>query len=276
MLLKNPELVKRHEVDAAPPRLRRRGRRARQAEETQTSLGIANERSNETELESGRLAAVGRRRRHRRRRRRLARHHAALERRRRTHRRPTLALGHRAFGGDVAGTDGRGRGSCRRRRRCDPRAALDNPLRMAQLAYDAGMLVEPEEYSAWTLFSRVVKSRARQRGCARRPHEGRRRPRAPRRDGARSRPFRRRARDRRAHSRGAARARGRESARAEDLARRRRRRRRRAPRCRCPSPSAARRARRDGAGAGAPRSRRSTPSSRPAQRSTRRWPKAAC
>src|SRR5687767_3998586 len=39
-----------------------------------------------------------------------------------------------------------------------PEAALDNPLRMAQLAYDAGMLVEPDEYSAWTLFSRVLKS----------------------------------------------------------------------------------------------------------------------
>jgi TonB family protein len=36
-------------------------------------------------------------------------------------------------------------------------AALDNPLRMAQLAYEAGMLVEPDEYSAWTLFSRVLK-----------------------------------------------------------------------------------------------------------------------
>jgi TonB family protein len=35
---------------------------------------------------------------------------------------------------------------------------LDNPLRMAELAYDAGMLVEPEEYSAWTLYSRVIKS----------------------------------------------------------------------------------------------------------------------
>jgi TonB family protein len=35
---------------------------------------------------------------------------------------------------------------------------LDNPLRMAELAYEAGMLVEPEEYSAWTLYSRVVKA----------------------------------------------------------------------------------------------------------------------
>jgi len=35
---------------------------------------------------------------------------------------------------------------------------LDNPLRMAELAYDAGMLVEPEEYSAWTLYARVLKS----------------------------------------------------------------------------------------------------------------------
>jgi TonB family protein len=38
-----------------------------------------------------------------------------------------------------------------------PEGGLDNPLRMAQLAYDAGMLVEPDEYSAWTLFSRVLK-----------------------------------------------------------------------------------------------------------------------
>ena len=38
-----------------------------------------------------------------------------------------------------------------------PEGELDNPLRMAQLAYDAGMLVEPDEYSAWTLFSRVLK-----------------------------------------------------------------------------------------------------------------------
>jgi TonB family protein len=37
-------------------------------------------------------------------------------------------------------------------------ATLDNPLHMAELAYQAGMLVEPEEYSAWTLYSRVVKS----------------------------------------------------------------------------------------------------------------------
>ena len=39
-----------------------------------------------------------------------------------------------------------------------PDATLDNPLRMAQLAYDAGMLIEPEEYSAWTLFTRVLKN----------------------------------------------------------------------------------------------------------------------
>jgi TonB family protein len=39
-----------------------------------------------------------------------------------------------------------------------PETALDNPLRMAQLAYDAGMLIEPDEYSAWTLFSRVLKA----------------------------------------------------------------------------------------------------------------------
>ena len=39
-----------------------------------------------------------------------------------------------------------------------PETTLDNPLRMAELAYDAGMLIEPEEYSAWTLFARVVKA----------------------------------------------------------------------------------------------------------------------
>jgi len=39
-----------------------------------------------------------------------------------------------------------------------PAAALDNPLRMADLAFQAGMLVEPEEYSAWTLYRGVVKA----------------------------------------------------------------------------------------------------------------------
>src|ERR1044072_6954932 len=37
-------------------------------------------------------------------------------------------------------------------------AGLDNPLRMAKPAYDAGMLVEPAEYSAWTLYAKVLKS----------------------------------------------------------------------------------------------------------------------
>jgi TonB family protein len=36
------------------------------------------------------------------------------------------------------------------------RSGLDDPLRMAQLAYDAGMLTEPEDYSAWTLFAGVL------------------------------------------------------------------------------------------------------------------------
>jgi len=31
-----------------------------------------------------------------------------------------------------------------------------NPLRMAELAYEAGMLVEPGEYSAWTLYQRAL------------------------------------------------------------------------------------------------------------------------
>ncbi len=36
-------------------------------------------------------------------------------------------------------------------------AALDDdPLRMAKLAYQAGMLVEPEQYSAWALYRRVL------------------------------------------------------------------------------------------------------------------------
>jgi TonB family protein len=39
-----------------------------------------------------------------------------------------------------------------------PDATLDNPLRMAELAYEAGMLIEPEEFSAWTLFAGVLKS----------------------------------------------------------------------------------------------------------------------
>ena len=38
-----------------------------------------------------------------------------------------------------------------------PDATLDNPLRMAELAYEAGMLIEPEEFSAWTLFAGVLK-----------------------------------------------------------------------------------------------------------------------
>jgi TonB family protein len=40
--------------------------------------------------------------------------------------------------------------------RSTPESSLDNPLRMAQLAFDAGMLIEPEDYSAWTLYSRVL------------------------------------------------------------------------------------------------------------------------
>jgi len=39
-------------------------------------------------------------------------------------------------------------------------SSLDNPLRLAQLAYEAGMLVEPEEYSAWTLYTRALEQNA--------------------------------------------------------------------------------------------------------------------
>ena len=35
---------------------------------------------------------------------------------------------------------------------------LDNPLRMAQLAFEAGMLIEPEDYSAWALFAVVLEN----------------------------------------------------------------------------------------------------------------------
>lgn len=35
-------------------------------------------------------------------------------------------------------------------------SSLNNPLRMARLAFDAGMLIEPDDYSAWSLFARVL------------------------------------------------------------------------------------------------------------------------
>lgn len=35
-------------------------------------------------------------------------------------------------------------------------SALANPLRMAELAYEAGMLIEPDDYSAWALYSRAL------------------------------------------------------------------------------------------------------------------------
>jgi len=37
-------------------------------------------------------------------------------------------------------------------------STASDPLRMARMALDAGMLVEPPEYSAWTLFGRVAAS----------------------------------------------------------------------------------------------------------------------
>jgi len=33
---------------------------------------------------------------------------------------------------------------------------LDNPIRMARLAFEAGMLVEPENYSAWSLYEQIL------------------------------------------------------------------------------------------------------------------------
>ncbi len=35
-------------------------------------------------------------------------------------------------------------------------AGLDNPLRAAQMAHEAGMLIEPENYSAWRLYSSIL------------------------------------------------------------------------------------------------------------------------
>jgi TonB family protein len=37
-----------------------------------------------------------------------------------------------------------------------PPAGVEDPLRMADLAFAAGMLVEPEEYSAWTLYGQLA------------------------------------------------------------------------------------------------------------------------
>jgi TonB family protein len=38
-----------------------------------------------------------------------------------------------------------------------PEAALDSPLRMAELAVRAGMLIEPEGYSAWALYQQALR-----------------------------------------------------------------------------------------------------------------------
>ena len=186
---------------------------------------------------------------------------------------PTARARYRSFGGDVAGTDGRGRGSCRRRRR-RARGTLDNPLRMARARIRRRHADRARRVQRVDVVLARPEGRAGQRGGPRRPHEGRGRPRPPRRDGARSRAFRRRARDRRAHSLRPARPRGRKVAGAEDLPGGRCRSADARPRCRCRSPKsrASRASRR--AGAARPRNRRSIPSSRRARRSTRRWPKA--
>ena len=132
----------------------------------------------------------------------------------------TLAHAPTPVGGGVAGTDDRGRGSCRRRAALAPDATLDNPLRMARARVRRRHARSSPRNTARGRCSRgVLKTRAGQRGRPRGSDEGRRRSRAPRRDRARSGPLRRRARDRRAHSRRPARARGRQGAGAEDLAR---------------------------------------------------------
>jgi TonB family protein len=52
--------------------------------------------------------------------------------------------------------------AARPRRPADGKTALasnlDNPLRAAQMAYEAGMLTEPENYSAWTLFGEALEA----------------------------------------------------------------------------------------------------------------------
>src|SRR5690606_22644785 len=41
----------------------------------------------------------------------------------------------------------------------DAGASLENnPLRMARLAHEAGMLVEPQDYSAWSLYQRALQN----------------------------------------------------------------------------------------------------------------------
>ena len=40
--------------------------------------------------------------------------------------------------------------------RVETSVGVEDPLRMADLAFAAGMLVEPEEYSAWTLYARLA------------------------------------------------------------------------------------------------------------------------
>ena len=160
LLLKNPELVKRHEVDATAPDNdgRHRRRHAREAQEHEAPVGVAHERpqkrnrTNQSDLllwvAGGAIAAVG-----------VAwlvimkpwaDSDAGHQATRRARREPRDGRQHSRPRPDAPAADA-------------PAAerdggTLDNPLRMAQLAYDAGMLVEPEEYSAWTLYSRVVKS----------------------------------------------------------------------------------------------------------------------
>ena len=38
----------------------------------------------------------------------------------------------------------------------EPESMLGNPIRMARLAFEAGMLVEPGSYSAWSLYEKIL------------------------------------------------------------------------------------------------------------------------
>ena len=277
LLLKNPELAKRHEVDASDQRLRRHGRRARQAEGTQTSLGKLMSAAKPTAriradlllwIAGGAIAAVGTawlvitqpwKRRRRTSRSSTLRAPIVLRRRRRR----LLTAEAEAVADDAAAR---------------PEATLDNPLRMARARVRGRHADRARRVQRVDVVLARPEGRAGQRGGPRRPDEGRGRPRAPRRDGARSRPLRRRARDRRAHSRCPARPRGRQGAGAEDLARRplpgNARRARALP---LPEPEVPRVARVETRAAPTRRrNRRSTRSSRRARRSRRRWPKAGC
>ena len=81
---------------------------------------------------------------------------------------PDVGAATRALHADSAARASSGRAAAARTDVGTPLEA--NPLRMAELAYDAGMLMEPEEYSAWALYQQALEqspgSEAARRGLA--------------------------------------------------------------------------------------------------------------